>query len=514
MLHRALCGDRPTMSSNLQDKFLTCRNPYSGVRTSHRSARTRYRTHRPVRSETGPLPEAKFRQLSLPGQLLYASGSLAFTWLERMIILYAAFFYLPPAELGLPSLISTRTYGGIFTVLGLSLLFGRILDGLADPVIAFLSDRSRSRWGRRKYFLLLSALPLAGTAALVFFPPRPYASPYNGLWLAFMLGAFYVFFTAYVNPYLSLISGLGHSNSARVNLSTYMALFGLVGMLVVTVAFPLAIGQLQAMGYTLRRAYQLAASASAVLGVMVLYGAASAFGERAHCLPIQPPTLNLWTSARRTLEVRPFRLFITAEVFLQYAMNLVTLGLMYFTVVLFRRQPQFLTVLAGTTIGAALVSFPLVNVMSKRLGKKRLIAFAMSTLALAMCAMLLLSYDLSGAAFYAGIGLFAISGIPLAILTILINPTIAELARAEALRSGQHCEAMFFAVRSIPLKLSIAAAGLSFGFLLSRFGKDVADPGGVRASLFLVSLAAILGYACFARYPEEQVQAQLREYEG
>jgi len=460
------------------------------------------------------LPETKPSQLPLRGQLLYASGSLAFTWLERMIILYAAFFYLPPEELGLPTLISTRTYGGIFTVLGASLLFGRILDGLADPVIASLSDRSRSRWGRRKFFLLLSALPLAVTAALVFFPPRPYGSLYNGLWLAFTLGAFYVFFTAYVNPYLSLISELGHSNSARVNLSTFMALFGLLGMLVVTVAFPVVIGQLQAMGHDLRRAYQLAAAASAGLGVLVLYAAAAAFSEGAHCLPIQPPTLSLWASARRTLQVRPFRLFVTAEMFLQYAMNLVTLGLMYFTVVLFRRPPQFLTILAGTTIGTALLSFPLVNSMSKRLGKKRVITFAMLTLALAMCAMIFLSGNLSGPAFYVGMGIFAISGIPLAILTILINPTIAELARGEALRSGQHCEAMFFAVRSIPLKLSIAAAGLSFGFLLSRFGKDVADPGGVRGSLVLISLASILGYACFVRYPEEEVQEKLREYEG
>jgi len=462
----------------------------------------------------GPLPAAKFSQLSLPRQLLYASASLAFTWLERMIILYAAFFYLPPEELGMPALISTRTYAGFFTVLGASLLFGRILDGVADPVIASLSDRSRSRWGRRKYFLLLGALPLAVTAALVFLPPHPYDSPYNGLWLALMLGAFYVFFTAYVNPYLSLISELGHTDSARVNLSTFMALFGLLGMLVVTVAFPLVTGWLQAMGHDLRRAYQLAAAASAGLGVLVLYAAAAAFNERVHCLPVRPPTLGLWASARRTLQVRPFRLFVTAEVFLQYAMNMITLGLMYFTVVLFRRPPHFLTVLAGITIGSALLSFPLVNVMSKRLGKKRAISFALLTLALAMCAMLLLSGNLSGAAFYAGLVIFAISGIPLAILTILINPTIAELARAEALRSGQHCEAMFFAIRSIPLKLAIAAAGLSFGFLLSRFGKDVADPGGVRGSLFLISLSAILGYACFARYPEDEVQEQLRDYEG
>ncbi|MEW6522968.1 MAG: MFS transporter [Bacillota bacterium] len=458
------------------------------------------------------MQDGKPRVLSLPRQVLYASGSIAFTLLERMLILHAAFFYLPPEELGLPDLISTRTYGGIFTVLGVALLFGRLLDGLADPVIASLSDNSQSPLGRRKSFLLVSALPLSATSALVFFPPYFTMSVHNGLWLALVMGGFYIFFTAYVNPYLSLISELGHTDSIRVNLSTFMAFFGLAGVALVTVLFPVLLRNLQDTGLGFRQAYQAAAAGSAALCALVLYAATLAFDEKTHCLLARPPGLGIWQSFRRTLQVRPFRIFLMGEVFLQYAMNLVTLGLLYYTVVLFRREPHFLTVLSGITLGIALLSFPWVNILAKRLGKKRLITFAVQVLALTMLCLFVLSANLSGMAFYAGLALFGVAGVPLAILTILMNPTIAELARSDALRTGQHREAMFFGVRAIPLKLSIAAAGVTFGFLLSTFGKDVSSPAGVRLSLLLVSVSSALGYACFSRYPEKEVQDLLREH--
>ncbi|HED24656.1 MAG TPA: hypothetical protein ENN91_05975, partial [Firmicutes bacterium] len=195
------------------------------------------------------------KPLSLPlrGQLLYASGSAAFTILERMILLYMPFYYLPPAEYYLPDLISGRVYLGFITVLGAALMAGRILDGLADPIIASLSDNNRSRFGRRKIFLLAGGLPLAVSAALVFHPPVPESeSLFNGVWLGLMMIVFYLAFTAYVNPYLALLPELGHSNSLRINLGTMIAFFGLLGMVMITVIYPVLAGSLQDYGFGLR----------------------------------------------------------------------------------------------------------------------------------------------------------------------------------------------------------------------------------------------------------------------
>lgn len=452
--------------------------------------------------------------LSLPRKIVYASGSFAFTLLERMLIFYTAFYYLPPEEAGLPDLLSGRTFGGFFTVLGVALLLGRVVDGLADPVIASWSDRSRSRLGRRKTFLLAGSPFLALSTVLIFYPPHPGGeSILNALWLSAVMGAFYLFFTAYVNPYLALLSELGHTGKERINLSTAMALFGLLGIVAVTVLFPEAVSRLPQESLSFRQAYQVVAAGMAICSFLILIAVSLSFDEKKHCRPVSPPRANFFHSLLDTYRVRPFRIFLAGEVFLQFAMNLITLGMIYYAVVLFQRDQRFMTVLSGAALITALACFPLVNTTAKRAGKKKVILTGVLILAIVSLALFFLGNHLAGAAFYPGVALFALAGIPLAVLTILVNPTVAELAREDACRTGQNREAMFFGARAIPLKLTIALAGATFAFLLSAFGKDVASPLGVRLSILLVALACLGGFFFFHRYPEDSVRRALRLYE-
>jgi GPH family glycoside/pentoside/hexuronide:cation symporter len=457
----------------------------------------------------------KVRVLPLLNQIGYSLGSLAFTLLERLIILYAVFYFLPPKELGLPNLVSEKTYFGVITITGAALLLGRILDGLADPVIATLSDNSRSRLGRRKIFLLYSALPFALTTFLVFTPPQPAReSLANGPWLALMMGLFYIAFTAYVNPFLALMSELGHTTPLRINISTFMAAFGLLGMVLITILFPQVTARLQESGMELRRAYQVAVGGFTLISCAILYLITLSFDEKKHCLPSKPPELGMLQSFIKTLAVRPFRIFLAGEVFLQFAMNIVTLGLMYYAVVIFRQDQDYMTVLAGLTIGVALLSFPFVNALSKKVGKKKVIMSGLLILAAATAVIYPLSFNMTPTAHRVSLAMIGLCGLPLAILSILINPTIGDLARAEQARTGESREAMFFGARAIPLKLTIALAGVTFTYLLSAFGKDVANPFGVQLSILVVAIASLAGFIAFSRYPERQVQQWLESQSG
>ena len=228
------------------------------------------------------MDKSKVSPLPLLNQVLYASGSFAFTLLERLIILYAVFYYLPPKELGLHNLVPERTYFGFVTVTGTALLLGRVFDALADPVVASLSDNNRSRIGRRKLFLLLSALPFALFTFLVFTPPQPgQEALVNGAWLAALMCLFYIAFTAYVNPFLALMSELGHTNSLRINLSTFMAFFGLMGMVLITIFFPQVVALFKAGGMETRLAYRLAIGGFSLLALLILYLVTFSFDEKA-----------------------------------------------------------------------------------------------------------------------------------------------------------------------------------------------------------------------------------------
>jgi len=452
--------------------------------------------------------------LPLAGQLIYASGSAAFTMLERLILLYVPFYYLPPGELELPNLIHDRTFLGFLTVLGAALLIGRIFDGFADPIIASLSDNNRSRLGRRKLFLVLGGLPLALSALLVFHPPD-LAGPslLNGFWLGLLLALFYLAFTSYVNPYLALLPELGHNNVLRINLSTMIAFFGLIGMVLVAVIFPFLTGSMQDAGIELRTAYRYTAGIFALFSVILLYTATMGFNEKVHTLPAEALRTGTWQSLRHTFGVKPFRIFLSGEIFLQFAMNTITLGLIYYAVVLFQMDERFMIVLAGLTIGGALLCFPLVNILAKKTGKKRVITTGVLILAFSGLVIFLLSFNLTGIYFHISMGMFVLAGFPLAVLTILINPTIADLARADYYRTGQRREAMFFGARAIPLKLTIAIAGVVFAYLLSAFGRDIAQPLGIQLSALVVVLAALCSFTCFMLYPEQKVLEALQDEE-
>ncbi|MFO7952850.1 MAG: MFS transporter [Bacillota bacterium] len=155
--------------------------------------------------------------LTKRAQVAYASGSVAFTMLERLLLLYVPFYFLPSREYHLPNLIPEETFLGLATILGAALALGRIVDAAADPVVATISDNLRSSRGRRQPFLLLSALPLAALTVLIFYPPNlDGESLINGIWLALMMAMFYIAFTAYVNPYLSVLSEISHTNATRI----------------------------------------------------------------------------------------------------------------------------------------------------------------------------------------------------------------------------------------------------------------------------------------------------------
>lgn len=439
-------------------------------------------------------------------QWVFALGSAGFNLLERLIVLYVPFYFLPPIEYGVPNLLPEGVFWGFATVLGIALVVGRFFDGLADPIIASLSDNSRSPLGRRKVFLLWSALPLAACGSLIFFPPRPdAASMLNGVWLGVVLCLFYIAYTGYVNPYLSLISDLGHTEDLRLKLSTKVALFGLMATLAVTAGLPMLVTSLTGGGTSLRAAYQTSVVVFSIVAAILLYAATLGFTEKRPKLKQSPPTTGTWASLRETYTYKPFRIFVLGEMLLQYGINIMTMALLYYVVVIFQKPEGFMSIIAVAMVAVALVSFPVVNYTTRKHGKKKVLIVGVCVLVLCSSALFFLSFNMTGIFASVGIAVLALAGIPLAVLAILINPTIAGMAREHTLQTGVAKEAMFFAARAIPVKLVIALAGATFGFLLAVFGKDLARPLGVQLSMLVIALAGIGALLFFLQLPDDKI---------
>ena len=121
--------------------------------------------------------ERNFKTHSFDGHLtfrqriLFSIGTPGWQISASVVVSIGIYFYLPPEGAGLQALVSEEIFLGVLTAYGLARLIGGVVDSLADPVVGHLSDRSHSRFGRRRLFLIIGFVPMTVIPALIFFPP-------------------------------------------------------------------------------------------------------------------------------------------------------------------------------------------------------------------------------------------------------------------------------------------------------------------------------------------------------
>jgi GPH family glycoside/pentoside/hexuronide:cation symporter len=89
-------------------------------------------------------------------------------------------------------------------VMGIIFSVSRIWDAVSDPVVGYLSDRTRHRMGRRRTWILGSVLPIAGTFVMLFSPPADLEQAASIAWMAIAVIGFYSAMTLFIVPHMSL----------------------------------------------------------------------------------------------------------------------------------------------------------------------------------------------------------------------------------------------------------------------------------------------------------------------
>jgi len=454
----------------------------------------------------------RVEKFPLWGQILYSSGSGGFSIADRIWVSFMLYFYLPPAESGMPELISNNTFWGFLTVAGLVTVFGRIVDAIADPLIGYWSDRSTSRLGRRKSFMVYGGLPMMAALALLFFPPTNNASTLNAVYMALMLGLTLFFFTVYVLPYLALIAELSHTESERINLVTIQALFNLVGVIVVMILGYILWGALEKSGMDKATALKATVLVLCGVGLIFCYIAVIPIDEKKYC-DSTPSQIGLFQSLKETLANRAFITYIIGTLAFWFGLNIVSQTATYYVTVLLHREEAFSGAVFGAVFGVALVMFPIINLVSKRVGKKAVMVFGLVVFAIATGLLYLLGSETlvlppTTQAFI----IFGIMGIPVSILLLVPNAMLADVAEYDAILTGSRREAMCFSAQGFLEKINLGVSTLILAFLFSQFGKDVAAPLGVQISGPVAGVVCLLGVVGYALYPEKKVQGVLEEY--
>lgn len=445
------------------------------------------------------------------GQFLYSSGYVGISIADRIWVTFMLYFFLPPAESGMPELISNKTFLGILTVAGLVTIFGRVVDSVFDPIVATWSDRSKSKLGRRKVFLLYGGLPLMAAAVLLFFPPSAEAGIANTIYMAVMLGILLFFFTFYVVPWLALIPEISHTDRERMNIVTMQAVFSLLGVVIVMIGGFMLWGVLEGGGMEKSTALKATIIVLGIIGLIFCYVSIIPINEKRYCDSV-PSEVGLFESLKLTFKNTPFIWYLFGTICLWFALNMVSSAATYYVTVLIHKGEEFGSVVFGAVFGVALVFFPIINFTSRYIAKKVIMIFGLIIFAIASFFIYFLGTDvLPFSPVQQAFIIFGLIGIPVSALLVVPNAMISDLAEYDSIKTGTKREGMYFGAQGLLQKINLGISTAILAYLFAAYGKDVADPMGVKLSGPVTAVVCVIGIIIYMFYPEKKIMSTLEE---
>lgn len=442
------------------------------------------------------------REFSVAEGLAYMMGAIGIQLMTVTVMQWSMYFYNPPQGSG-------RV---IFLSLGLAtamMFVGRAFDAVSDPIVGWWSDKTKSRWGRRRPFIIFGSIPLAIIFILFWLPPVHGASIYNFIWGCFFASAFYWAITIVLVPILALHPEIAVTTVGRVKLGVY---FG-VGMIL-----GLILGFLYGMLY---EAIGMTTTAIiySVAGLICFQITGWVIKERHREEDTEKKSLSdMFKDMASTLKNKPFLIFLAAETIFALAIAVIGLVLVDFNAVILKKGEGFVTILM---LPYLLVCFPLlffVEATVERWNKK--IAYAAGILGFALifplfwvigmlpdksvcvipfmnppvCADIKVVLILITIAFAAA---------PQAIKYVMPGPMIGEIADYdEKVFSGKRREAIYSGAVGFAIK---SATTLSIFVRWAVYqplgGYSVDNPTPVLLIGPVVAVIAFIGFLIFLKYP-------------
>ncbi|MFX1284983.1 MAG: MFS transporter [Promethearchaeota archaeon] len=363
-----------------------------------------------------------------------------------------------------------------YAVIGLNVLYialgfiaWSLWNSINDPLIGLISDKTKTRWGRRIPFIVGSFIPLSAIMILIWTPPF-----WNEFWsYIYFLGIIVLWDAIYTTNSLnmtSLFPEMYQTEEERAKANNYRQIFLIIGLLISFIVPTLIIADLK--GETDRTAtigqYQLA---GVVIGLIVFLCyfigiRGGAFRERPE---FEDDALNVpdWKNAfLHTLKNRYFQIFVIANTFNWYIFGiLTTIAPLYATSVL-QDIPTFLV---GILLGFTFISAAFFVNLWKYVGNRLRDLRKTWMISLAVLVLGLLPFFVIDD-WILGIICFCFLGIGIAGSLYLKDLIMSDIIDEDELRTGVRREGAYYGVNAFIMRLSIILVFVSIALVFSGFG--------------------------------------------
>jgi GPH family glycoside/pentoside/hexuronide:cation symporter len=430
-------------------------------------------------------------------------GNLFFT-----IVAFWLMFFLTDVA-GLPA-----------TLAGAALMIGKIVDAITDPLVGFLSDRTRTRWGRRRPWFFTAAIPLGAAVAFLFTNPHIADKNMLFIWAAVTYSVVCTIYTCVNIPYNSLTPELTKDFNERTSLNGYRNMFSVVGTLIGAGAAMMIVKMFtpegsvdQSNGFTMM---------GVIFGsLMTITALIAFFAVKEPPLPKEVKTENILKSYFHVLKNKPFRLILIPFMMNIIGVTIVTGTLKYYFD--YVKKDASMDIAMLILLVTAMASMPLMVLLSKRIGKKNTYITGMSLLAATVIMIFLFGRTFEPVGmyilmFFAGVGLSTNYVMPWSIIPDTVEDDYAE--------HGIRREGIFYGIWTFGIKLGQAFAAFLIGIVLDLFKyvpNAAQSESGILGIMLLVgpitAVFFVISNIVLAFYPidkkrYEETQAKIRAREG
>lgn len=418
------------------------------------------------------------KALGLRRKLGYGIGDFGLNLYWQAILLFIVFFHVD--TLGL-----TAWQAGIcFFLVG-------IWDAMMDPLVGAISDRTRTRMGRYRPFILFGAVPLAGAFTLCFSPPG-WLVPGSAGMIAFALLSHMLLRSTYAVvaiPYSSLTAAITSDADERASLTGWRMVCAYLGATAVAGLLPLLAARFGAGG---DNGYPLAAALISGLAVLTMVICVAAVRER----PPPPPAPAVPGAAARGFLAAvarngPLLRLMVATLLVQLCIGLLMRNLPYIMKYDLGRADLSGTVLPWLTL-AGVASVP-GWVWLARAFSKRMVWLVGSAMAGLGCLGLV-----AGQGLWFSLACLTIACVGHTAHAVAIWSMLPDTVDFGEWRAGRRDEAKVYGIASCVLKLSLGASGIVSGWALDLAGfvpNAPQTPETVGQFRLLAALVPCLGLA-------------------
>ncbi len=363
----------------------------------------------------------------------------------------------------------TDTLGIGAGLASLAVFVPKIWDVVTDPVMGWLSDNTRSRWGRRRPWLLVGAILMSVSFIFLFTVPEYDETFTKFLYVLIVFTISATAYTVFAVPYLAIPAEISDDHHERTLIMSYRMGFAMAGLLIGSAFAPYLVSYFGGgtAGYS---------AMSVLIGALCAFAMLVAVFTTAK-LPSrpEPKTKSKITEVFQPFfEDRAFRILISV-----YILQLLALGIFssaipfYVAYILFQGEALVATIFL-CLLSAAIVAMPLWAAIAKLTGKKTSFGLAALVFSIGIASMHLGSESGVAATLYVklaimGVGLAGIQMLPFAMLT--------DIIQVSTVRQGQRREAGYTGLWTASEKLGLAFGPLITGLVLQVTGFKAAIAG-------------------------------------